>query len=172
MQRQLVPSWQSENGQEGTGDQVSPSKACLGNLLSSARHHLAKFLSIPKTVLGTKHLIHSAPHCFFPVCSVSQPPCNPSPNFCASLPLGPPLQGTLTMNGLLPLCPTSPVHTLGRTWPACRECLFSSQGLAHPLFVSSSCQVWWLSNVTIPKDSCTQQYVRSKFWHSSEFIDT
>lgn len=76
------------------------------------------------------------------------------------------------MNGLLPLCPTNPVHTLGRTWLACRECLFSSKRLVYPLFVSSSCQVRWLSNVTIPKDSCIQQYVQPEFWHSSEFIDT
>lgn len=63
---QLVPSWQSGNGQEGTGDQVSLSKACLGNLLSSARHHVAKFLPIPKIALGTKHSLYPAPHCFFP----------------------------------------------------------------------------------------------------------
>lgn len=91
MQRQLVPSWQSGNGQGGTGDQVSPSKACLGNLLSSERHHLAKFLPIPKTALGTKHSIHPAPHCFFPVCSVALQPlpqllCLPASRSCPSAP--------------------------------------------------------------------------------------
>lgn len=129
MWKQLVTSQQPGNrGRKGL-DMVSPSKACLGNLLSSTRIHRPKFLPVSKMAPGAKHLIGEPVvdilYSRYSTTSPSQPPTSdwfsisqqPLPQLCASLP-----QRTLTMPvpapswkiRLLPLCPSSPMHPLGK----------------------------------------------------------